>query len=299
MNETSLTPENLQQALATAQLQKLNLEIEGLKHHSSWPETLVKLTPLLSVLIAVGGLLWGVYQYRQEQQKTQTHEETSQRIQIQAKMREDLDQIVRFPTNKAETLSRTKFLLKDLNTLLQLHADSIKDSNGSTENSGREVSSILYDVANDDCDFDKQRDAEFALALLDSWDDYKNYVKETPNTASDLLAKYFDALAKLHTQIPRFVSNIKYNDDQSEYIHPVGTTSTEESHLRLFEALIRGVKKHLDLLDSGSDLRKSLVKDFQISICNEHLTKQLFNLSFDPKNDQESFSSCLKVSRRR
>lgn len=284
---------DLQQSLAAAQLQKLQLEIEGLKR-GSLTEKFVRLTPLLSVLIAVGGLLWGIYQYNQQQKETQAHEEVGQRIQIEGQLRSDLDQIVRFPSDKTETLSRTKFLLKDLNRLLQVNISSLTSGKNFNEGTPREVSKVLYDVVNDDCDFDKERDANFAVAVLGSWDDYRKYIQENPAILSELISKHCDALSKLHARIPKYVSQIKYDSSQGMYTEPGGSGQTARSSFRHFEALVTSVKSHLDLLNPDTDLRNDLVKDFQASTCNEKLTRQLFNVSFDPRKDKEIFEDCLK-----
>jgi hypothetical protein len=296
MNDAKLATDDLERSLKVAQLQKLELEIKGLRRYSTVPETLVKLTPLLSVLIAVGGLLWGIYQYHQQQGEAQAHEEIGQRIQLEAQRRSDLDQIVRFPSNKTETLSRTKFLLKDLNTLLQLQERSLKSSNDLNEGSVREVSKILYDVVNDDCDLDTKRDADFAGAIVDSWDDYKKYIQENPALLSELISKHCDSLSNLHSRIPRYVGRITYDPSQRIYIEPPRTTDTEQSYFRHFVALVLSAKTHLDLLDQNSKLRQDLVRDFQASTCNEKLTKELFNLSFDPRSNKEAFEECLRVA---
>jgi hypothetical protein len=184
--------------------------------------------------------------------------------------------------------------LKDLNTLLLLRIGSLQGSSGPREDSVREVSKILYDVANDDCNFDTQRDADFALAVLNSWEDYKKYIRENPETLSELVSKHCDALSTLHAQIPRYVSRIKYDPGPGEYIEPEGSTRAEKSQFRHFDTLVSSVQKHLSLLDPDTNLRNDLVRDFQASTCNEKLTRQLFNLSFDPKSDKEIFDECLK-----
>jgi len=80
----------LTEMVTTAQLEKLNLEIRALRDKGNWQDTFKRLSPLISVLIAVGGFLFGVFQYYKEQEKAQANEETDQRIKIQAQIHNDL-----------------------------------------------------------------------------------------------------------------------------------------------------------------------------------------------------------------
>ena len=60
-----------------------------------------------------------------------------------------------------------------------------------------------------------KRDVDFSIAVFDSWSDYQQYLKGDPDLIWDLLAKYQDALSDLRDKAPSYISQMKYNKDES------------------------------------------------------------------------------------
>ena len=58
---------NVPEAIALAQLEKLQLEIAQL-NKSRWTDRIGPFTNLLSIVIAVSGFLFGIYQFQKQQQ---------------------------------------------------------------------------------------------------------------------------------------------------------------------------------------------------------------------------------------
>jgi hypothetical protein len=260
--------------------------------HCGWSDKLVKLTPLLSVLIAMCTVVFSVYQYYNQRQAAWEHEQLDQAIKVRSQIRSDLDQITQFPSNKSSTLSGVEFLLGDLDELVQGKSSSATDASSSVQKDRRRISKILHHLVADDSNYDRLRDVDFSIVVFDSWEDYRNYLKEDPELIWDVLLHYNDALAALRVQAPEFISQIEFDKNQSEYWYPSAKPEVE-SHIRHFEDLLIGFNKHLKLLDQNSELRRMLIKHFQVSTCNEKLTKDQFGLSFDPKGDKDLFRNCL------
>lgn len=68
MNDDKEEKDNLQDRLVIAQLEKINLEIESLKRNTG-ESRLVRYLPLLTTLVAVAGFLFGVYQFKAQQEE--------------------------------------------------------------------------------------------------------------------------------------------------------------------------------------------------------------------------------------
>ena len=64
--EGSIT-ESLEATKLKSEIEKLQLEIRGLKNKGNWADRAVRYIPLMSVLITVVGLCFGVYQFRIQQ----------------------------------------------------------------------------------------------------------------------------------------------------------------------------------------------------------------------------------------
>jgi len=256
-------------------------------------DTLVKLTPLLTVAIAVGGFVFSLYQYRGQQREALKHESLDQRIKIQSQLRTDLDQLIQFPNSKDFTLAGAESLLGDIDGLLESKESIAGIELGAVKSDRRRISRVLYDLANLDCNFNEQRGVDFSIVVFDSWNDYQEYLKSDPDLIWDSLLKYTDSLVQLHDTAPRYIGGIKYDRQKSDYLEPEGSTYAETSHLRHFEDLIRGFKRHFDLV-SAPDRRAELVKRFQAATCNEPLTKAWFGWSVKPSDDPKWFTNCPK-----
>jgi len=284
-----------QQSLAAAQLEKLNLEIDALRNKKNWQELLVKVTPLLSVLIAVSGLLFGGYQYYSQQEKARRNERTEQQLRIQTQIRDNLNHVVSFPGDQKETISTIAFCLEDLKRLKNVLADTGQGQSADDRDFG--ITPVLTAVISEDCDFNKDRDVLLAFAVPEHWADYEEYLKKHPASLKTILAKYTDALGELQIKAPSYVSQLTLNDDQSEWIEPKGMSSSHGELLRHLEDLVNGFDDHLKMLEKDSPLRAGYVKAFQVATCNRTLTQTKFGISFDPKSDTKAFEDSSKLKK--
>jgi hypothetical protein len=299
MADADQPPDELAQSLSTAQLEKLKLEIEKLKVETSGLKdkkksriNLIAYSPMLSVLIAVSGFLFGVWQYYNQQQKARINEQTDQRLKVQTQIRDDLNRILKFPEDKDMTLSQIGFLLNDIDRLLKVNIGGTETEPATLQNGKKNITLNLTHLILGDCNFDRPRDAELGQEMLDQWEDCGTYLKNNKNKLRNMLGKYTDALAQLHDQAPRYISGITYNQAEDAFDEPPGASETEKSHFRHFETLVNGFSNYLKLCEDDKDFKAKAIKDFQASICNGLLTQQEFGISFDPATDPTVFADC-------
>src|ERR1700686_4020265 len=174
-------------------------------------EVVGKLVPLASVLILAGTFIFSVYQYRSQQQEAARREQVDQIIKINSQMRNDSDALSQFPNTKM-TISGAEFLLEDLDGLVQSRIAVDGSKSKSAQDDRRIITKTLYDLVNQDCNFNEQRDVDFSIMVFDSWDDYRNYLKdpnEGPDLIWNLLDKYTYALKDVHDMAAGYIGRLR------------------------------------------------------------------------------------------
>lgn len=281
--------------LAAARLEKLNLEIEHLKNNGGRKKSLASYTPLLSVLIAVGGFLFGVYQFQRqqqiqqnqlvnEQQKERVTRDAEQSAKIQNQIRSDTDQILQFPKDQQQTISKVSFLLEDLRGYIML-ASQRKTS--SAQQDMRPVSIVLVRSVVNDCNFDQQRDIDYADILAGQWSDFGQYLQEEDTASLEaVLDKYTDALNVIYLRDRAIVRSVEFNEEQDFEFEKgygkLGSAGTDH-----FMSVVAGFHTYLGFLKDEKTKAKHLLR-LQAAMCNATLTKQIFGVKFSRNNDPEN-----------
>lgn len=285
MTEIKSKDEKYNSARAEAELRKLNLEIENLKYKNAWENRLAIFIPLISSLLAVGGFLFGIYQFQQrtiaEQQKDRVTKEREQATRIQDQIRTDIDQLLQFPTNKDLSIARVVFILHDLNHLINSSVEQQQAVQENLPGQKRDITKNLVAMISYDCDLNNMRDAEFVFSVLNEWDDYLEYLKSDPDTAQIFLERDVSALGGIHLNNREYVESMKFNAQKGDFIQ------NEKEDVKLFKhftSLVLLFKQHLELLEEKSELKTKLIRDFQQETCNPILTEQLFNENFSDVN---------------
>ena len=98
-------------------VEKLRLEIEGLRK-SRRRDRVTLWLPMVSALVAVGGLLLTVNQFVTQQNKDRQERIEQQRIRDEAQIRTDLIQLVT-PSRDHAAAAQTVFLLEDLARIVE------------------------------------------------------------------------------------------------------------------------------------------------------------------------------------
>jgi hypothetical protein len=290
MRERESARRSINDSRSEAELLKLRLEIDGLRHKNKWENRISVYIPLASVLLAVGGFLFGIYQFQSqqrlqqdrtilEQQKDRLAKEREQAIRIQAQIRDDVDQLLRFTTNKDMTIARASFLLNDLKRLCSYSGNEEQVDSVSGNKLVREVTKSLVEMVRSDCDFDSPRDLELVEAIMNDWEDYLKYLKDEPDTVSPLLDKYINAFMKLHKATPQSVEAIRYNPDTSTYEN-CPCNCQDDPTFHHFSLLQDGFDQHLDLLKKNTEQRVAFIRYYQGALCNPALTEQVYGESF-------------------
>jgi hypothetical protein len=300
-----VNPEDKQlgDSLAAAQLEKLKLEIEHLKKNNGWEKRIALYTPLLSILIAVGGFLFGIYQFQRvqqvqqnqiidEQQKDRLAREADQAIRVQNQIRSDVDQILLFPSDKQQTISKVSFLLEDLKSYLELSADKLQT--GASKNNKRSVSISLVNSVMNDCNFDQHRDVNYAYTLISNWEDYGQYLKEEDsNSLQYILNMYKQALRNVYDKDPSVIRSVRYIVEDDAFLHPNGYGKLNTAQVNHFHDIINGFDTYLDFL-KDEKVKEKYLAYFQGAMCNSTLMEQYFGVKFSPKSAPDEFAHCPK-----
>ena len=285
---TESKDDTLKQSFEAAQLEKLTLEIQALKKKSAWREALLQLLPAVTVLLALAGFFYGLYQSHKAEQKAGLAEQTSQKIKLQEQIRSDLDQIVRFPTDKSQTATRISFLLGDLDKLLKT---TLSDIEVVPKDERSKTSDILAQLIADEINLKEQRNVDFALTVLGRWDDYGRFLKSKPELLSNVLTNHCDALEEMYKKFPAYFGALKYSG--ADLDEPDAVPVPPSPVVRHFEDLVYSYSKYSELVEDQNSKERA-IKHFQASTCNKDLTQQKFGRSFDPKVDEATFAACPK-----
>ena len=275
-------------SLAAAELEKLRLEIEDLKNSSDWRNEISAFTPLISVIIAVGGFLFGIYQFQRQQQlqqertiveqrREQASKELDQKLRIQNQIRSDLEQLLQFVRDKQQTVSKAFFLLGDLKAYLSVANAQVQPGEAVFLNNGKGVTASLVNSVIHDCDFNQFRDVTFDLILYENWDDYKEYFVENPYDAFYIADKYVNAMNEFCKGDPDVLSKVEYNNGTFLYIGGFGRIGPTK--VRHFEAIAHGFRVHIRRVKDED--QKDLIEAFERSIKNPKFTRDFLSISSD------------------
>lgn len=280
--------------LAAARLEKLNLEIEQLKKKRRWKKTLESYTPLISVLIAVGGGLVGIYQFQRqqqiqqdqiisEQQKDRLTREAEQASKIQNQIRSNINEILQFPSDEQQTTSKVSFLIEDLKSYLNLSSDKSPTSWG--QNNMRRVTRVLVSSVVGDCDFDQPKAIQYARILAAQWEDYGRDLEEDTASLNFILSKYDSAAHTIYLKDPSMVRDFEYKPATNGL--SFGDGKLNDAQIVHFQHILIGFSQHLKFLKDEESKKRELIR-FQSNICNGKLIEQFFGVRYGAKDDKEN-----------
>ncbi|HWN09600.1 MAG TPA: hypothetical protein VNO50_10090 [Pyrinomonadaceae bacterium] len=289
---------DLDNLIKEAELEKLKLEISEVRNNNKWGRGITQYLPLISVMIAIGGFLFGIYEFKKksaEEQKQATAEQIKDRetrkadqtIRIQNQVRSDLEQLYQF-TKKDQTISQARFILADLKAYLDIDKDL--DSKLQAKRI-RDITTNLMASVKEDCDFDRLRDVQFARTLLNEWEDSKPYLAEDKWMNEHILIKYRNALRTVYGFAPVRLQNMTYDGEQ--FFPSNKDEKLEARQITHLEEVVWGSYKHMQLMPSGKERDRS-IKAFQAATCNPILTEQLFGMKFEQKDDDTDLNHCPK-----
>lgn len=282
---------------ADAELEKLKLEIEGLRRGTRWEGRITQYIPLITAIVAVGGLLAAILQFQStqtlqqnrmivEQQKDRAVQELDRVLRMQNQIRTDTDQLLQFTNDERQTVSRMSFLLDDLRSLLDQPIEHPEISDF-VSRSRETVTKSLIRMIHYDCNFsERPRDVYFAAIVLDRWPNYSEFLSNNLPELDSILRKYVIALRDLHKKNPRYFQQLKYDVVEEKY--DMNSHSAEASeHQRLhYGDVVIGFANHLNLVKNDSLFKRRFIEEFQSTVQASELTKQLFSEYTAVKSDQ-------------
>jgi hypothetical protein len=286
------------QLLTSRQVDKLNLEINGLRTHNRWAPYL-QFIPLLTALVAAAGFIWGVQKFQKEQatqqeqtikeqQRDRTSRELEYRIRLHNQIRTDIDDVLRFTHDKDQTPSRVSFLLEDLSAIMATPINEKEKAADVFAQYKLSFTGNLVDLIAEDVDFMRSpQDVRVAALALEKWDDYGSYLKGHLRRLNFLLYKYIRALRYLRDKNPLYFEEMKYDEKTDEYLIPPSYEKKEgeEQLFEHFSDLRDGFKDHIKLIatDSSTEaqaIRNRNLRQFQAALCNPTISKHILNEYF-------------------
>lgn len=290
--ENSKPPESRPLPAPDLQAEKLELEIMNLRKKNKW-ESFSPFIPLFASAVTVVGLLIGLYQFRASQrllQENAIRAERQNRITaFQNQLREDVDQIFGFPQNKSLTLSRTTFLIEDVNTILDsnvgertMMVSELPPSYRST------IAQNLAYLITYDCDFIKNpRDVGFAGVALEHWKEYGAYMKGDLTKLNLVLYQYIRTLRHLRDQSPGYFEEMTVDPESGDYaVQPkYEKQAGEEERYQRFLDIRDGFVDHMKLIADDARPEAREISDrnrreFEAALCNPAISRLIFGDKF-------------------
>jgi hypothetical protein len=276
----------------------LKLEIIELRKKTRW-----QLTPAITALISVAGLVVSVllfgWQQASEQDKNRVARELERRATLQNQISLETDEILRFPGDPKLTISRVAFLLADIQSMLD---SPISQTSVDPQDRPRKLADVLADyqdhltrslvfLVRDECDLSrKARDAGLARAISQYWPAYPDYLAENPMEELNwVLWKYTKALEKFQHQNPGYLESFVPTEHAIEPGRRYKRRQDEDLRYGHLIDLSDGFKEHLKILcrepqtEDAKALRQGRFEEFQTNLSNPIVSDFLLKAKTDKK----------------
>lgn len=211
--------------------------------------------PLITTLVAVAGLWFGVVKFFGEQRQVRT-------LRSEGQIRANTDQILSFPKNELLSVSRVLFLLAELRDLVQRVPEK-----------KQEITNILGELIQHS-DFDKLRDIRLSVTVFEHWPEYLQKIRTNPRAQKLVTYKYYQAFRHLHEEDPGYFETLNLDPNSGFVVGPGGYT--EESIFLRFERLVWGFSLYLKAIKANPPAWEHAIQRFNAALRNEHLTEMLF-----------------------
>lgn len=240
---------SLNDAFTRAQTEKINLEIEKLKQHGKWDDWITKYIPLITTLVAVGGLVFSFWQAQKSQNKEREdrylnetlmrqEQEKERANRIRSQIRADKEQILEYDKI---SIARFAFVLDDLNSLV----GQLPEGDPETQN----ITKLLVDLAWE-FRFNEEKEINFDVQALRRWPHYREFWKTNAPAHRDLLYRYLQAMRRIYAQDPLCIKNLDLDEDKGVYVSRHENKACEEG---FFPILLFGFQEHLQAIKETND----------------------------------------------
>lgn len=287
--------QQIHREVSEAQLEKLKLEIEELKEKKEKKTLSEKITPyigLISVVIAVGGFLFGVYQFLDGQKKNRLSQERELSEKIENHLSSDIEKILLFTQDEKMSVAHMTYLFEDLKTYITLKAKTTENPDREAYKLTRAVSDKLLYAVQNDCNFENHKDVSFLWAVLRNWEDFTDALKENKAMNAAILDKQTNALRIFYSKDSQIVSTITYDAVGRAFTYPEGLGNLTPRDTDHFQDMLNNIKDSFILLSDENE-KKEVVLEVQGRTCNRTLTKQILGTDYEPK-DYAELRGCVK-----
>lgn len=208
--------QDTQLEIAKAELRKLNLEIAEMERKGGWWEQIARFIPIITAAISIAGFLWGVYLFRDQQERDRVTREAERMSKEQSQLRAGSEQLLQFSSNQNMTVARVLSLRQDLDALIDSLYPPAPDGTTSKSNQKERenLKKYIFEAISRDFDFTQTRHVQFDIAALEHWDDYKKGMGGGLNNS--ILEKYFLALAYLRAKNRGLIESIRITEGEEQ-----------------------------------------------------------------------------------
>jgi hypothetical protein len=297
------TPPKTQEEAA---LEKLELEIAALKRDEEfenetlkvrreklyyetqsarWQTSLIYRLSQFAAIITIFATAFGIYfTYNKlvtdrDNEFKQNQKDRSERTTT--RYRSDLQELLQYPTDPKQTISRAEFLLRDLVDVVDNGFEE-RDRQPKREEIGFLLSQLIKSA---EFDLTLTRNSNFDRKAIETSKFYEDYLIANTSDNRDILSKYKGVLMTLHAQDPPYYENLQVDpSDPSSFIE--SQIAKDQNKFFQYAYLFHAYRKHVDLFARNSILPKpdpDLRKDLDLAFCwfwgagkNPSLTKAIF-----------------------
>lgn len=241
-------PQDEKDELAEAQLKKLKLEIEDIERRRKLSAKVIQYIPLITTLLAVAGLVFSMMQAQRARQKDNEDRSYNERLRIdeqakerankiQSQMRVDKEQLLDFITDDKISVTRTIFLLRDLESL----ANQLPNAEVEKEYIANFIMGMIREL-----DFNQERHVFFESEAFRLFDPYSNYLKALPPIHKIILDKYFIHLNRYITENSQCAQNIIESEKIPE-------SKRKSCRADLFIGLVTAIQEHVSIMEKSEN----------------------------------------------
>jgi hypothetical protein len=260
--------------LATAQLEKLFLEIDNLKIKNKWEvgaaryiSTTVTLLSVITTLITIAGFWFGLFKFFNDREKDREDRIQNQIRADQDLFRVDLNQLIEMTDsgikNSKTSLLRAKTILAELNSIAIRLPPEYKT---------RTTDLIIDFITSQETDFENTNFMEFDIITIKHWDDYTAHMLNDLNIHKLIFGKYLWIIGEIARKDPQAVRNIRYDPKHNLYdAHGLDLKDFEKWY-----AAVRGLKLHLAIAKQTPELWAWAIKYFLSVTENPDFVAQMF-----------------------
>jgi len=269
--------------------QKLRLEIIDLKHQISRLGRMVKVIPVLTTLVAVGGLVFSFYNAEsarrtesekrsQESKERERNNELDRINKVQAQIRSDKEQILEFLITDKISPIKAGFLVEDLTIQTEQLPPAEKakrEDLGQTRDEAKNAITELLRRIAWDLPFDQKRDFLFDVQALRRWSSFRqSWIDNEGSHELFLARKYFPRIQKVRAENGPCIEKLDYIENTTRLDYSKAGRPCQED---LIDALIYSLRERLQAmkLSNQSTLFEKTLGEFGKFTNNPAFAKKL------------------------